>query len=251
MFTRQELYSAIVKGGYSVVQELPESRRIAWFGNYINDILLKDVQTLARIEGLTELPNLLKLVALRAGHIINRADLARLMGLSASSLQRYLTLMEALYLIQFCPAWRPNKEKRLIKSPRAYLIDTSVLTYLQGITAERMLEEPLFTGHILENFVWQELAKQATWSQLAVSLFHFRTTHGPEVDIVIEDVMGRIVGIEIKNSNTVREEDFKGLAYLESLAGKKFIRGIVMNNGAQYIPFGQKMCALPFSCLWQ
>ncbi len=249
--SKEELYKRITIGGYPVVQNLGEARREAWFRNYINDILLKDVQDLAKIEALSELPNLLKIVALRAGHVLNVADLSRMLGLSAATVHRYLVLLETLYIISFCRPWRPSIEKRFVKSPKAYLIDTGILTYLQGITVERMLAEPLFTGHVLENFVWAELSKQATWSAIHVALYHFRTATGIEVDIILEDLNGRVVGLEIKNSDTVWSQDFKGLEYLESMLGKNFVRGIVLYTGNQVVPFGQKLSALPLSTLWQ
>jgi predicted AAA+ superfamily ATPase len=249
--SKEELYQLMTVGGYPSVQNLPESRRLAWFKSYVNDILLRDAQDLANIERLSELPDLLKMVAFRAGHIVNAADLSRLLGISAATMHRYLTLLETLYMIHFCQPWRASAEKRLVKSPKAYLIDTGILTYLQGITVERMLAEPVFTGHVLENFVWAELSKQATWSDIQVGIYHFRTSTGTEVDIVLEDMMGRVVGIELKNSDTVLHHDFKGLEYLQEMLGDKFVRGVVLYTGNQHVPFGKKLVALPYSCLWQ
>ena len=249
--SKEHLYKLITIGGYPVVQNLSEPRRHAWFKSYVNDILLQDVQNLAKIEGLSELPNLLKMVALRAGHVLNVAELSRVLGLSVATTHRYLTLLETLYMISFCRPWRSNLEKRLVKAPKSYLVDAGIVSYLQGITAERMIAEPIFTGHILENFIWSELSKQATWSDIQVDIYHFRTPTGIEVDIVLEDTMGRVVALEIKNSDTVVSKDFKGLEYMQSLLGKKFIRGIVLYTGDQYVPFGEKLFALPISSLWQ
>lgn len=249
--SKEELYDLITRGGYPVVQPLNDARREAWFHGYVNDILLKDVQNLANIEKLAELPNLLKMVALRAGHILNATDLSRMLGISAASVQRYLTLLETLYMISFCRPWRASVEKRYVKSPKAYLIDTGILSYLQGITTKRMLAEPLFTGHVLENFVWQELSKQATWSSIRIDIYHFRTATGVEVDIVLEDSMGRVVGIELKNSSTIKAEDFNGLEYMQEMLGKKFVRGIVLYTGSEIVPFGgSTMLAMPIASLW-
>ncbi len=197
------------------------------------------------------MPNLLKFIALRVGQLLNVAELSRLMGIPAPTLHRYITLLQALYMICFCAPWKSNMGKRLVKSPKVYLVDTGIVSYLQGVTFERMLSEPLFTGHILENFVWQELTKQVTWSKLQVQLLHFRTESGIEVDIVLEDMMGRVVGIELKNRDTIRAEDFKGLEYLQEELGEKFIRGIVLYTGNQYVGFSKKLAALPFSSLWE
>ena len=108
-----------------------------------------------------------------------------------------------------------------------------------------MLAEPTFTGHILENFVWAELVKQSTWSDTFVNIYHFRTSSGEEVDIVLEDFMGRVVGIEMKNTETLRSHDFKGLSYLQQLLGEKFVRGIVLYTGDASVPFGRSCGPCP------
>jgi uncharacterized protein len=251
VISKGELYERIIIGGYPPVQGLSESRRSAWFRNYATDILIKDVQAISKIESLTELPNLLKFIAYRAGHSVNKTDLADALKLSSVTVQRYLTLLETLYMINFCQPWRPSQEKRIIKTPRIYLIDTGILAYLQGLTVERLLAEPVFTGHIIENFVWGEITKQATWSMIEVKIYYFRTASGVEVDIILEDLMGQVVGIEIKNSSTVAPDDFKGLKHLQQLLGKKFVRGVVLYTGNHYVPVESKLAALPFSSLWQ
>ncbi len=249
--SKQALYEKIIVGGYPVVQNLSASRRDAWFRNYVNDILLKDIQNISKIEGLSELPTLLKLLAFRIGQTIKKEDLSKLLNVSASSIQRYLLLLETFYMISFCPPWRPAMEKRIIKTPRVYLIDTGIAAYLHGLTVERLLADPIYTGHLLENFVWAELSKQSTWSGLDIGIYYFRTASGIEVDIVLEDSMGRVIGIEIKNSDTVFAQDFKGLYHLKETLKEKFVRGIVLYTGSDYIPFGSNLFALPFSYLWQ
>lgn len=105
-------------------------------------------------------------------------------------------------------------------------------------------------GGFLENFIVGELYKQATWCDLRIRIFHYRTVQGSfEVDIVLEDAEGRIVGIEVKSSETIHAGDFKGLKNLQKTAGEKFIRGIVLYPGPR-LPFGKDLYALPISCLW-
>lgn len=102
----------------------------------------------------------------------------------------------------------------------------------------------------MENFVVMELRKQASWSKTQPELFHFRTQVGREVDIVLEDRSGRIVGIEVKASATLGTDDLKGMKALAELAGKRFHRGIVLYAGQDVIPFGARIHALPVSALW-
>lgn len=248
--SKEDLYKIIVKGGYPSVETLSEKRRNAWFNSYINNILQKDIRDLARIEAIEQLPNLFTLLAIRAAGLLNVAELSRTNGMSATTLHRYITLLQALYLIGYSQPWSSRLGMRLLKSPKLYLIDTGILSYLQEITVERLLKEPQFTGNLLENFVWSELTKQVSWSDMRVKIYHFRTAGGIEIDILLEDQMGRVVGVEVKNSETVQSHDFKGLNYLSNVLGSKFMRGIVLYTGKTAVPFGKNLFAMPIASLW-
>jgi predicted AAA+ superfamily ATPase len=106
-------------------------------------------------------------------------------------------------------------------------------------------------GALLENFVAMELTKQLTWSETRARLFHFRTTAGREVDLVLEDSAGRIVGIEVKAAGSVGDDDFRGLRALQEAAGDRFHRGIVLHDGEEGIQFAPQLMAAPLDWLWR
>lgn len=137
-----------------------------------------------------------------------------------------------------------------MKSRKLYLNDTGLLAHLSGFSKDRIGSDPKQGGPLMENFVVMELRKQASWSKTKPELFHFRTQAGREVDIVLEDRSGRIVGIEVKTSATLGTDDLKGLKALAELAGKRFHRGIVLHAGQDTIPFGSRIHALPVTALW-
>jgi len=249
--TKKALYATMITGGYPSVQNVDQETRDAWLRSYLNLLLQKDIKDLAHIEKLTELPNLLKLLAARASGLLNVADLARDSKLVAKTLHRYLPLLQAIFIINTQPAWSANMSVRFVKAPKLYFIDAGLLLYLLDISMERALEDSVYMGKVLENFVIGELKKQATWSTQKVNLYHFRARGGEEVDAVLENRSGAIVGIEIKASTHVGPQDFKGLSFLQEKVGKKFVRGIVLYTGAQYVPFGERLCALPIKALWE
>lgn len=250
VLSRQELYGRILKGGYPVVQGFSEEERRLWFNSYITALLQKDVQDLAHVTALAEFPRILQLLATRAANLLNVAELSRAVGIPNTTLHRYLSLLEALFIVSLLQPWSVNIGKRLVKSPKIYLIDSGILAFLLGIDNERALVDGKLMGSIIENFVVMELIKQATWSTTSVQLFYFRTQTGVEVDLVLEDKAGNIIGIEVKSSSTVTQQDFKGLRYLQESAGEKFIVGIVLYTGSQSIPFGSSLYALPLTSLW-
>ena len=247
-----DLKGAVLTGAYpEVIQRPAGKRRDAWFDAYITALLQRDVRDLANIEGLTDMPRLLSLLAARAGSLLNMSELSRSSGIPNSTLKRYLSLLQATFLFQPLPAWSSNLGKRLIKSPKIHLIDSGLTTHLTGITRLSLDRDPVFFGHLLENFVVNELRKQIGWSDSRVSLYHYRTTTGREVDILLEDAAGRLVGLEVKTSATVVLKDFSGFDALSEDTGKQFVRGIVLYTGEQSVSFGENYMALPVSAMWR
>ncbi len=249
--TDSSLLDRICKGGYPEIHaRRNDARRQAWFDSYIDAILQRDVRDLANIERLSEIPRLLALLASRAGQLVNVADLARTLAIPATTLKRYMALMEMTFLVRLLPAWFSNVGKRLAKAPKLLLVDTGLLTHLIEVNADRLRRDRTLLGHVLENFVAMELVKQIGWSEHRCKLFHFRTETGAEVDLVLEDRAGRLVGIDVKCAASLQKRDFRGLEALAELSGRRFVRGAILYTGATVFPFGRDLHALPISQLW-
>nr|WP_246723200.1 DUF4143 domain-containing protein [Rhizobium aethiopicum] len=92
--------------------------------------------------------------------------------------------------------------------------------------------------------------KLASWSDRRLSFSHYRTRDRDEVDDIIEDRRGRIVGMEVKPSATVKSDDFRGLRQLQDAGGDRFVRGLVLHDHDRVTPFGEKLQAAPLSLLW-
>ncbi len=248
-----ELLKMIHTGGYpEVVLRKTDARRSKWFTAYLASILQKDIRELSRIEGLAEIPKILNLLATRVGSTVNYSDIARISGVKNSTLQRYIALLEQVFLVLKIPAWTPSAEGKYVKSPKVILNDTGLLCHLNGIDKEGMVSDRTAAGPILENFVIMEILKQLTWFSKGLKPYHFSMHKGAEVDLVLEDRQKNIYAIEIKSTATLRQEDFKGLNRLEEIAGKKFKKGILLYTGDQLLSgFGGKnLWAVPVPQLW-
>jgi len=248
---RADVCRRIVSGGFpELVGRASPERRNAWFRSYITSLLQRDVRDLAHIEGLTDMPRLLTLLAARTAGLMNMSELSRSSGLAHTTLRRYLSLLQATFILQALPAWSPNLGKRLVRSPKTYLIDSGLAAHLRGDTDAKVLMRSDSLGPLLEAFVLQEIRKLIDFSPMDVAVFHFRTPSGREVDIVLEGPGQAIVGIEIKASASVASSDFSGLNALADTVGARFLRGVVFYMGNTLLPFGDKLNAVPISCLW-
>lgn len=251
-FDKAELLQRMQIGGYpEAVARAAAARRDAWFRSYITTLMQRDVRDLANIEHLTALPRLLALLAARATALLNFTELSRSLGLPQSTLKRYMALLEMIFLYQPLPAWSANLGKRLVKAPKIILNDTGLITHALGLNEERLLSNPTLLGPLMENFVVMELKKQIGWSARPPQLFHFRAQTGQEVDLLLEDAAGRVVGVEVKDSSTLSAYDFKGLRFLREALGKRFLRGFVLYLGSESVPFGPDLQAMPVSALWR
>lgn len=222
-----------------------------WFDGYITTILQRDVRQLAELDKINLLPALLKILATRAGGLINDAEIARSLGMNSVTGKSYRNILKMMFLHFEIQPWYSNIGKRLVKAPKGYIIETLMLCYLLGQHLEDIhLHNPVVFGHVAENFVATELLKQLAFHASKAQLFHFRTSDGKEVDFIIERPDGTIFAVEVKASENVNADDFATIKLLSTLSPKQFVGGIVIYSGKQAVPFGKNLWAVPFHSLW-
>lgn len=250
-WNRAEMIQMLLKGGYPPVQDLSPDMRDEWFNSHLRTLLERDIQDLAQIRKLEELPNLLQVLANRSSALMNVSELSRTLRIPNTTLSFYLTLLEALFLIVRQPAWHKSASKKITKTPKVYVVDPGMMAFLIGADEKRLVTQPALLGMVLETFIVMEVEKLMSWSSMRLQSYHYRTSAGIEVDLVLENRVGEMVGIEIKSSETIRADDFKGLSHLREELGSSFIRGIVLYPGTDVVPFGERLYALPMSSLFE
>ncbi len=248
----KELAERIAAGGFpaALVRSTPR-RRAAWYRDYIETLVQRDVRDLARVGSLDVLPRLLTFAAGQTARLINVSDLARPFQLSRPTIRDYVTLLERVFLLEELPPWHNNRLSRLIKTPKLHLGDTGVACALLGLDGAALFQDRAVLGQLLETFVFQELRRQSSWHDDEIRFHHFRDKDGGEVDIVLERGAGQVAGIEVKASATVTSADFRGLRKLKDAAGKKFAAGVVLYDGETSASFGDGLYAVPVRALWE
>jgi uncharacterized protein len=129
------------------------------------------------------------------------------------------------------------------------MVDTGLTCALLGLDAAGLKQGGEVAGRVFENFVALEVFKHASWSDKLVRLYHFRSQRGQEVDIVLEDSQGQVVGIEVKLSASPAARDFAGLKTLQEHLGKRFVCGALLHTGREIVPFGERLHAVPVQLL--
>jgi predicted AAA+ superfamily ATPase len=248
----KELVERIAAGGYPAALARSSSRRrTAWYRDYIETLVQRDVRDLARIRALDAVPRLLALAAGQTARLFNLTDLAAPFQQSRPTIRDYVTLLERVFLLETLPPWHSNRLSRLIKTPKLHLGDTGLACALLGLDAAALSADRATLGQLLETFVFQELRRQASWDEAAIRFFHFRDKDGAEVDVVLERGSGELAGIEVKAAATVNAADFRGLRKLRQAAGNRFTAGMLLYDGETRVSFGDDLYAVPIRCLWE
>lgn len=247
-----QLVERISAGGYpAALLRPPGRRRVAWYRDYLDALVQRDVRDFTRINALDALPRLLSLAATHTARLLNVTDLAAPFQLSRQTIRDYVTLLERVFLLEMLPPWHSNRMSRLVKTPKLHLGDTGLACALLGIDAAALAADRAMLGQLLETFVFQELRRQASWHNEQLTFFHFRDRDRMEVDIVIEHGARELAGVEVKASATVTASDFRGLRKLRTAAGKRFVAGVVLYDGEITAGFGEQMFAVPIRTLWE
>lgn len=245
------LIDAIKKATFPEVSTLTGEERRIWFDGYISSMLQRDVRQIAELEKISALPHLLSVLAARTGCLMNDSDIARDIDMNHVTAKFYRSILKLMFLTFDVRPWFRNIGKRLVKTPKGYLLDTTMICHLLDYNIDEIVKtKPELFGHLVENFVATEIIKQLSNSDINAELYHFRTSDGKEVDFVLEKPDGSVFGIEVKKSESVTIQDFKGIKAFEELTGKDFAGGVVLYAGKDAVPFGKNLWAVPFFALW-
>jgi hypothetical protein len=245
------LAERVAAGGYpAALARATARRRAAWYRDYADTLIQRDIRDLARISALDALPRLLALAAGQTACLVNISELAAPFQVSRPTIREYMTLLSRIFLLEELPPWHSNRMKRLVKTPKLHLGDTGLACTLLGLDAKMLWQDRAVFGRLLETFIYQELRRHAGWREEFVTFSHFRNKDGVEVDVVLESG-GRVAGIEVKAAATVTNDDFNGLRKLRDAVRERFAAGVVLYDGEAVAGFGDNLFAVPISSLWE
>lgn len=246
------LIERVVSGGYPAALARPApARRRSWLRAYARALAERDVSDIAPVDKRGEMVRLIDLAAVSAGQLLNRSGLGARLGVDGKTVDRWLVLLEHMFLLRRVGAWHSSRLKRLVRTPKLQFLDSGLLAALQRTDAADIARDRQKLGSLLESFVYGEIAKAIALSDDMTSVSHYRDKDGVEVDLVLERSPGAIVGIEVKAAATTHPRDFRGLRRLKAAAGDRFACGIVLHDGERILQTAPKLFAMPVRMLWE
>ena len=251
----ENLMDIIIRGGYPEILNLDYEFRDDWFASYIESRVQKDILEYKNISfsKLHLVKTLLRLLAAYDSELVNYNNIAKKIQVDNKTVLSYISLLEAMYIVKLVPSYHVNPSLKVVKSPKVHFLDTGFAGYLLHVDKENLFKfKDAHFGRLIETFVFCELLKEADFSKQGVDIYHFRDLRKKEVDLVLENRDGNIIGVEVKAKASLKKTDFKGMLELARVTGARFLKGIVFYGGDEVRPFsvdGQVFYCIPLGTL--
>jgi hypothetical protein len=236
--------NAIVRGGFPELHANPSIDHVAFYNSYLATYLERDVRSLANVGSLRDFERFLRACALRSANLLNKADLARDVGISPTTANHWLSMLEASGQVVLLEPWFSNRTKSIVKSPKLYLADSGLLCALLNIRSEEALYQAPAAGAIWETFVFAQLRERERRAGRVGSLFFWRD-RTREVDFVVE-AEGRLELFEAKWTEVPTANDAVNLEFVRNVMGKSRIAdGAVISRTPNSYPLADGFRAKP------
>lgn len=222
----------IFKGFYPRLYNGASPQIVQFYASYYENYVERDIRNLSNIENLHLFDKFVHLLAARVGQLFNASSLGNDVGVSQPTIEKWLSLLEAGFIIFRLQPFHANIGKRLIKTPKIYFYDTGLLCNLLGITESDAVFNHSLKGSLFENLIIADYLKRRYHSLLPPNIYFFRDRTGHEVDLIIEKDE-RVTPIEIKSAETYSSDFSKGLSFFQSIMGNKANKGHVLYAGTQ------------------
>jgi predicted AAA+ superfamily ATPase len=239
----RRLFHKIIRGSFPRLIHKNAPPLDSFYGSYVQTYIDRDLRDLVRTGSLSSFEKFIKACAARTASVLNISDIARDAGISVNTAKEWLSLLEGAGQIFLLQPYYKNLTKRLIKAPKLYFLDTGMCAYLTGWRDADTAMRGAFAGAFFETYIIAEILKSYWHRGTEPRLFYFRTKEKREVDVLIEK-NGTVFPVEIKLASRIREEDIKGIRYLQTLklsVGK----GAIIAMVRQMYPFNKDVTVAP------
>ena len=247
----EKILPLALRGGFPEVLELTEAERFKWHTDYVKVMLARDLQEIANIQRAGELRKILQVVAAWSAKGLNMSQIGAKLKMHRQTMASYLNYLEALFMVDFVPSWGKTQHSKVMKRDKLFMSDSGLMASLLGITTEKLHHSPDLAGAVMETFTCNELLAQVDASDYEYDLYHFEYNSQREIDFILEDHTGALVGIEVKAHSRFDTSDFRHLKWFrQNLASGRPFVGIVLYTGNRVLNFSDNLWLIPFTELW-
>lgn len=247
---RNDVFDVVAAGGYpAALRRATSTQRTRWFASYLATVTDRDLPDLVDVRHAGALSRLYRLIAQRTSATALNTELAQTLDVSQPTVASYRRLLERLYLTTELPGWTVGISSKVGHRAKVHVTDTGLAAGALALSPQRLATGAI-GGAFLESFVVNELTRQSTTIDEALTFAHFRDRSGVEVDIIIERPDGQIIAVEVKAARSVNQHDTKGLTFLRDRLGERFACGVVLHTGPLTARLGDRVWGVPVAALW-
>lgn len=247
---KKEIISLAFRGGYPEPIRIATGKRAIWHNDYLSHLLRHDIADVCDIRRLDKLHDIFMFLASRSSKFLNIAEIAAALEISKVSAENYISALEAMFLFDRVSAWTPRDYDRAIKRPKWFIGDTGLMCAALKWREGDVLFDSDKNGKLVETWVYHELAAAVDCLD-SFTLFHYRDREKREIDFILENDAGELVGIEVKSGSLVGTDDFKHMDWVSSnLCNGRWKRSIVLHSGSDTLSFGHNRLAVPLAALF-
>ena len=245
--TIHSIYKKIWQGSFPKVINMSAKQRNLYYRSYIQTYIQRDVRDVIGISNDTVFYKFITAVAARTGQLLNYTDLARDVAINNKTAKSWLSVLETSGLVYLLQPWHSNINKRIVKTPKLYFLDTGLASYLTKWTDSKSLQVGAMSGHILETWIFTELLKSYWHTGEEAHFYYYRDMDQKEIDLLIETA-DKFYPIEFKKTSIPSKNTIKSLSLLKKLE-KKIGPGAVICFVENDIPLSKTVKAIPISYL--
>jgi len=225
--------------------------RQAWLDSYVEQLITRDASAIGGTRDPDRLRRYLEALAVNSAGVVEDKTLYDAVGIDRRTAVAYEQLLKNLLILEAVPAWESNRLSRLIKTPKRYLVDPSIMAAVLRLDSRAVLRDGNLLGRVIDTFVAAQIRPELAVAESRPRWYHLRDKGGRhEVDLVIEFGGGQVSGIEIKATAAPTRGDARHLEWLRDELGDRFASGVVLHTGPRAYQLADKIVAAPISTIW-
>ena len=252
-YDKDDLLSLAFQGGFPEALTLNDRDRKRWHLDYIEALLERDLQDIAKIQRKASMRDLINVLAAWSSKFMEISSIGAGLSIRRPTLESYLNALETLYLVERVPPWTKTDYERVGKQSKLFMTDSGLLTSLLDWRFEQVRLDSDCAGKLIETYIFHELMTQIEAGNDGYRLCHYRDREKREIDFLIERDDGALLGIEVKAGSAIGKSDFKHLKWFREnlLAKNQAMIAIILYAGEHIASFGENLWAIPIGCLWE
>ncbi len=248
---RDYLRLALVGGFPEPALRLPTRARARWLDSYVQQLVTRDAEAVDTARDPLRMRRFFEVLALNTAGVVDSTTLYRAADINRATADAYERLLRNLFVVEAVPAWSNNRLKRLIKTPKRYLIDAGLAAVASNVDEAAVMRDSDLLGRLLDTFVTAQLRAELPACPSRPRMYHVRTEGGRhEIDLLLELSGHRVIGIEVKAAAAATLHDARHLEWLRDQLGERFVHGLVMHAGPRSFELSARITAVPISTLW-